>query len=202
MEPDRDRPDKSQFLLNDGSGRYDNLPTVVIQIDDASVQLVPAPMPYATIVGLNVLFVAFFSAVFYFLSGKPNPTSIYVMIALVGIGTCALVSGIIYFRFKSTLLKGPVFVFDRKLNEISLPQHQVKFKSDQDVYIECITANREHEQHDAESMGSELNLVAVENGKAQRWSILTTSGGGKPFGQLPYRLAREISIPVRRVYVR
>lgn len=111
MEPDTDRPDKSQFVL--GKGCYSNVPTLALFSDDKSIWLGPIPFPMAQVVSMNFLFAAVVGGMLCLVCSKTEiETMAWVSISSIGFFTCIGYTVLMVLKFRAAHLRGDVFIYN------------------------------------------------------------------------------------------
>jgi hypothetical protein len=181
-----------------GGGSYDNLITYCLVVKKNRVSLAPLPLPWSTMFACNFLFVVFFAGALYLATLKESPAWVHLFFFALALFTCILFDVYLFVRYRDSILRGEILVFDQLSGKISLPDRGLVFGSEDDVHIECITA-RQKDSSCAEDVNSELNFVHSGEGRVERWNLLRSVGTIKPFGNLVDQLKRELPIPVRRV---
>lgn len=185
------------FLI--GGESYDNLMTYQLVVEENRVSLAPLPMATAwrMMVVCNGLFLAFFAVMLYLATLQENPVWVYGAVAAIALFTCAGFDGIVFYRYKTSILRGEILTYDRLNGQITLPDRGLVFNAADDVHIECITGRLEGHSYD--DLNSELNFVCLSDGEKERWNLLRSIGNTRPFGKLIKQLMQETPIPVRRV---
>ena len=181
-----------------GGGSYDNLMTYHLVVEKNRVSLAPLPIAWSMMVACNCLFVTFFAIAFYLASLKDNPEWVFGFIIITAMLTCVAFDLVVYYRYSNSIRRGEILVCEQHTGKISLPDRGLKFTSEDDIHIECITA-RPKGSNDSEAWCSELNFVYSCNGKIERWNLLRSIATIRPFGKLVDQLRQETPIPVRRI---
>ena len=187
---------KPTYLI--GGGSYDNLMTYHLVVEKNRVSLAPLPVAWSMMVACNCLFVAFFGGAFYLASLKDNHAWVFWFIIILAMLTCIAFDVVVYCRYSNSIRRGEILVCDQLTGKISLPDRGLKFTTEDDIHIECITA-RPKGSSDGDDCNSELNFVHSYDGKIERWNLLKSIATIRPFGKLVDQLKQETPIPVRRV---
>lgn len=194
--------DPEKFII--GKGLYDNLQVARPYADDRVFRVDPAPMPWIAILVLNLVFIAFFCGFSWvaenFTHGKAGPWFVYGAPIGLGLLTCVLVTGVVYYSFDKARRQGSWLVYDKGTGRVELPREGVAFDRSDVVHVQYITTKRLSLQRIGDNdQLSELNLITCRNGVRKRWPMLRSIFNIKAFDRLLEQLLENTDLPVMRV---
>jgi hypothetical protein len=196
--------DPEKFII--GRGLYDNLTLAQAYHDDEVFRIDPVPMPVASLVLHNVLFVAFFCAFGYAMHGSENyERSSAIHRALwdgvvggIGLMTCAVYTLFTWHQVRQAQELGPWLICERHSGIVHVPREKVRFERGEVVHVQYITTKR-LDEHPEYSQLSELNLITVVDGMRHRWPLLRSISCSGAFDGLLQELIEVTGLPAVRV---
>jgi hypothetical protein len=200
--------DPMLFIIGKGLYTNDN-PWRTIG-DSETVRIEPAPMPVASIVTHNIVFVAFFYG-FHLLFkysaqhmgpiGKDiGPMMLYVAPFGIGLLTCTLYTLFTIHIYRTAQVQGNWLIYDKRTGQVELPRDGVSFHREEIVHLQYITTKRlDWGGVVNNDKLSELNLITLRDGQRQRWHLLRSIITHKAFDDVLRPLVEHTTLPVMRV---
>ena len=176
-----------------GGGSNHRIPTLQCIVTADEVRLDPKPLASRSLVTTNLLFAFFFLTILWWCYAG-NPIGISIAVIVIWIFTSVLFTArVLYIHAKLDRL-GPALIYHRQSKIIELPRCGQKFTSEDNVWIECITA----QLGDSDQWTSELNFVALCDGVRERWNLDRSSATINPFKGVDQKINEQTGISVVR----
>ena len=192
--------DPEKFIL--GDGMYTNLQTAGSYADERIFRIEPSPLPLGSVLTVNLIFANHFFGFHWMmrqfsqLPHGPGPWVVYGAPVGIGLTTCGLLNGIVYYSFAKARRLGPWLVYDKASGQVELPRENIRFERREIVLVQYITTKRLDQGGDRLS---ELNLITLRDGTRKRWPLLRSTLQSKAFDQVLQPLLAHTDLPVVRV---
>lgn len=204
MTNPRATADPGKFIL--GRGLYTSLLAAGAYADERVFRIEPSPLPLGMILGVNLIFAAFFLG-FHWMMRQftqfphgPSPWMVYGAPLGVGLLTCGLFTGFVYYLFAKERHRGPWLAVDKASGQVELPRENVRFERGEVVYLQYITTKRlDWGTVWNNARLTELNLLTCCDGIRKRWPLLRSTLDHGPFDRLLQSLLEHTDLPVVRV---
>lgn len=173
--------------------------------DDYVFRIDPPPLAWPTIIGMNLLIVAFcygFHWVAKHYIAEPGIVFLYIGPIGIGVWTCLIITAV--FCFSSSGV--PWLVYDKATGSVKLPRKKLNFDRKEVVRIEYIATRHYYSPIDRESYSVprkswRLYLVTCRNGVEKHWSLMHNYlFVNKPLDRILMSLVHETDLPVVQVH--
>src|SRR5579884_2138074 len=164
----RPPPDASpeQFVI--GRGVYDNWRHETAYNDSSVFRIDPVPIPYAAIVVLDFVFVAFFYGFHWLLRRYAPDAGVWgIYVAPIGIGavTCIGSTLLVWISQRNEIRRGPWLIYEKATRRTILARQHMTFERTEIVHLQYITTKRLDWGGIVNNDElSELNLIAQRGG--------------------------------------
>jgi hypothetical protein len=194
--------DPEKFIL--GKGTYSNQITYRAIHDETTFRIEPAPMPVASIIVHNVIFVAFFYGMYRLINAVDNrfADEAWKLYAPLGVGllTCVVYTLATWYFAAQALRLGTWLIYDKRDGSVTLPREGERFARNEIVHVQYVTTK-------SLSWGgainndrrSELNLVTERDGDRRRWPLLRSIANVWAFDRFLKSVIAHTDLPIMRV---
>lgn len=205
MANDRLQLDPEKFVI--GEGCYTNQCSAMATANDHELVIRPYPLKQV-VIGVaitNALMALVFGVIGWIHAwvrkSVPFDTDFFqLMVPVVGILTCIGYTVITLYTAIKEKERGPVLVFNKSTEEVTLPRDGVRLSSNQVMHLQYITTKRLQTGSIINNdRMSELNLIAMVDGQRKRFPLLRLIGATNDFSYIVQPVLQHTTLDVVRI---
>ena len=188
-------------------GSYsDSLVTWRVDDDGFILRIVPRHPQYVSYIIFTIFFAAIYAAIVWITGWVNDPqivasrASIRWVFGAIMAATIVAIWAIVLIRHRNEMRRGPWLLLDRRRRVVKLPRLGMTIPIDRIVRVQELTAKRGKGDRRYGSFGTELQLVAIEEGGTERTHLILSAISAGQLRSVTQALADADQFPVSRVW--